>query len=128
MIDQNVSLDLMEFVEQNILPRYAQFDKAHNLAHANKVIRDSVALAKAFGADVNMSYAIAAYHDLGLEGPRAVHHITSGKILAADSRLLKWFSKQQMDVRQTTIRLSIGLEDPLDLLHDINQALLTDDI
>ena len=35
---------------------------------------------------------------------------------------------EQMDVRQTTIRLSIGLEDPLDLLHDINQALLTDDI
>ncbi len=103
MIDQNVSLDLMEFVEQNILPRYAQFDKAHNLAHANKVIRDSVALAKAFGADVNMSYAIAAYHDLGLEGPRAVHHITSGKILAADSRLLKWFSKQQMDVMRQAV-------------------------
>lgn len=35
---------------------------------------------------------------------------------------------EQMDVRQTTIRLSIGLEDPLDLLHDIKQALLTDDI
>ena len=103
MIDQNVSLDLMEFVEQNILPRYVQFDKAHNLAHANKVIRDSVALAKAFGADVNMSYAIAAYHDLGLEGPRAVHHITSGKILAADSRLLKWFSKQQMDVMRQAV-------------------------
>ena len=65
MIDQNVSLDLMEFVEQNVLPRYAHFDKAHNLSHANKVIRDSVALAKAFGADVNMAYAIAAYHDLG---------------------------------------------------------------
>jgi cystathionine beta-lyase/cystathionine gamma-synthase len=33
-----------------------------------------------------------------------------------------------MDVRQTTIRLSIGLEDPLDLLLDIQQALLADDI
>jgi O-acetylhomoserine (thiol)-lyase len=35
---------------------------------------------------------------------------------------------EQMDVRQTTIRLSIGLEDPLDLLLDIKQALLADDI
>ena len=35
---------------------------------------------------------------------------------------------EQMDVRQTTIRLSIGLEDPLDLLLDIQQALLADDI
>lgn len=33
---------------------------------------------------------------------------------------------EQMDVRQTTIRLSIGLEDPLDLLHDIQQALQAD--
>lgn len=30
---------------------------------------------------------------------------------------------EQMDVRQTTIRLSIGLEDPEDLLDDIRQAL-----
>ena len=31
---------------------------------------------------------------------------------------------EQMDVRQTTIRFSIGLEDPADLLLDIQQALL----
>ena len=30
---------------------------------------------------------------------------------------------EQMDVRQTTVRLSIGLEDPEDLLEDIRQAL-----
>jgi len=35
---------------------------------------------------------------------------------------------EQMDVRQTTIRFSIGLEDPHDLLLDIRQALQTDDI
>ena len=35
---------------------------------------------------------------------------------------------EQMDVRQTTIRLSVGLEDPSDLLHDIQQALLPDDL
>ena len=35
---------------------------------------------------------------------------------------------ENMDVRQTTIRFSIGLEDPLDLLLDIKQALLADDI
>ena len=30
---------------------------------------------------------------------------------------------EQMDVRQTTVRLSIGLEDADDLLDDIRQAL-----
>ena len=87
-----VSLDLMEFVERNILPRYNNFDKAHNLNHANNVIKNSLALALSTGADINMAYTIAAYHDLGLEGPRAIHHISSGKILMADRRLRRWFS------------------------------------
>ena len=35
---------------------------------------------------------------------------------------------EQMDVRPTTIRLSIGLEDNEDILNDIKQALLQDDL
>ena len=35
---------------------------------------------------------------------------------------------EQMDVRDTTIRLSIGLEAPEDLILDIQQALLQDDL
>ena len=103
MIDKNVSLDLMEFVERSVLPRYNAFDKAHGLAHANSVIRSSIELARKFGADVNMSYVIAAYHDLGLEGPRAVHHITSGKILSSDRRLQKWFSPAQINVMREAV-------------------------
>jgi len=80
-MEANVSLDLMEFVEQQILPRYASFDKAHGMAHVTGVIRRSLEIARRLGADVNMAYVVAAYHDLGLSGPRAVHHITGGKIL-----------------------------------------------
>lgn len=98
MIDNNVSLDFMEFVEKEILPRYSAFDRAHNLTHVNRVIAASVRLAKRIGVDVNMSYAIAAYHDLGLEGPRAIHHLTSGKIVAADRRLRRWFSDDQIRI------------------------------
>lgn len=98
MIDTHVNLGLMEFVEQNILPRYATFDRAHNLNHVNRVISSSLVLARKTGADINMAYAIAAYHDLGLEGPRAIHHITSGRIVAADVRLRRWFSPDQIKV------------------------------
>ena len=35
---------------------------------------------------------------------------------------------EQMDVHQTTIRLSIGLEDKEDILNDIKQALLKDEL
>lgn len=103
MADNNINLDLMAFVETEILPRYTNFDKAHGLQHVTNVVNKSVRLAKAIGADVNMAYAIAAYHDLGLEGPRAIHHLTSGKILAADARLKKWFSTEQIKVMKEAV-------------------------
>ena len=103
MNDHNISLDLMEFVETNILPRYNAFDKAHNISHAVRVIRRSEDLAAKIGADANMAYTIAAYHDLGLEGPRAIHHLTSGKILAADTRLQKWFSSEQIKIMKEAV-------------------------
>lgn len=93
----------MDFVERNILPRYADFDKAHNMEHVTSVIRRTLALAQHLGADEDMAYVIAAYHDLGLEGPRAVHHITSGKILQADRRLAKWFSPQQITIMREAV-------------------------
>ncbi len=103
MITNNPSLDLVEFIETQILPQYAQFDKAHNMEHVTRVIRSSLDLARRTGADINMVYAIAAYHDLGLSGPRAIHHITSGKILIADARLKKWFSDEQIKMMKEAV-------------------------
>ena len=103
MIENNVSLDLMEFIETNVLPRYANFDKAHNLFHVTRVINKSLTLSRQIGTDINMCYTIAAYHDLGLEGPRAVHHITGGKIIASDVRLRKWFSAEQIKIMKEAI-------------------------
>lgn len=103
MINNTASLDLVEYVETQILPRYADFDKAHNLAHVTQVIRRSVDLAKRTGADMNMVYVIAAYHDLGLSGPRAIHHLTSGKILIQDARLKRWFSSEQLKIMKEAV-------------------------
>ena len=97
------SLDLVEFIETQILPQYAAFDKAHNMEHVTRVIRSSLELARRTGADLNMAYAIAAYHDLGLSGPRAVHHITSGKILMQDARLKRWFSAEQLKLMKEAV-------------------------
>lgn len=97
------ALDLMEFVETQILPRYAQFDKAHNLEHVIRVIRRSLELASRTGADADMVYTIAAYHDIGMSGPRAVHHITGGKLLMQDARLKRWFTAEQMKIMKEAI-------------------------
>ncbi len=100
---QNPSLDLVEFIETQILPQYAHFDKAHNMEHATRVIRRSLDLARQTGADLDMAYAIAAYHDLGLSGPRAIHHMTSGKILMQDARLKRWFSPEQLRMMKEAV-------------------------
>lgn len=97
------SLDLVEFIETQILPRYAAFDRAHNMEHVTRVVRSSLELVKTTGADANMAYVIAAYHDLGMAGPRADHHIRGGKILAADARLKKWFSTEQIKIMKEAV-------------------------
>lgn len=98
-----VSLDLMEFIERKILPRYAEFDKAHGMEHVTGVILRSIEIARKVGANVDMAYAIAAYHDLGLSGPRAIHHITGGRIIAADARLRRWFTPEQLKIMKEAV-------------------------
>lgn len=98
-----VSLDLMSFVETTILPKYNSFDSSHGLVHVQRVIANSLVLSRQLGADANMAYVIAAYHDLGMSGPRAIHHITGGKILASDRRLTKWFSPEQINIMKEAV-------------------------
>ena len=102
-MQNQVDLTLMEFVEKQILPRYTDFCESHGLYHVTRVIKNSLELARMLGADINMTYTIAAYHDLGMEGPRAIHHITSGKILTADARLKKWFSPEQIKIMREAV-------------------------
>ena len=76
-----VNPELQAYVEAEILPRYDAFDKAHQL-----------------GVDVNMAYAIAAYHDTGLTEGRELHHKVSAQIIRNDKRLRQWFTEEQIEV------------------------------
>ena len=89
-------MSLHEYIENEILPRYAAFDKGHQRDHAESVIEESMVLAHEYGADKEMAYVIAAFHDLGLEKGRELHHIYSGEILMADPILPQFFNKEQL--------------------------------
>lgn len=82
-----VNKKLVDYIETMIIPRYANFDKGHNLEHVNTVISESLKLAAECNENLEYAYVVAAYHDLGLCEGREFHHIASGKILEADSRL-----------------------------------------
>ena len=62
----HVPAELQNYVRQSIIPQYANFDKAHQIDHVEKVIEESLKLATHYEVDYSMVYVIAAYHDLGL--------------------------------------------------------------
>lgn len=90
-----VDVSVRRHVEQEIIPRYRNFDAAHREDHARMVIERSVTLAEMYGADVTLAYVVAAYHDTGLAEGRERHHVVSGRILLEDEFLKERFSPEQ---------------------------------
>lgn len=93
-----VRAEIVEYVEREILTRYYSFDAAHRRDHADMVVSRSVELAQRLGADVEMAYVIAAYHDTGLAVGRDVHHTESKRILLEDAELRRWFSNEDIAI------------------------------
>lgn len=91
-----VNRELQSYIEREIIPRYDHFDAAHRGDHVATVIDQSLRLAEHYDVDIDMVYAIAAYHDLGLVAGREHHHTESGRILLNDAALRRWFSSEQI--------------------------------
>lgn len=89
---------LVAYIEETVIPRYADFDKAHREDHARSVVERALSMA-INRADVNpdMLYTAAACHDLGLSVCRETHHLESGRIIRADERLRQWFSQEEIE-------------------------------
>jgi uncharacterized protein len=94
---KQIDKNLIGYIEQVILPRYDHFDAAHQRNHAEEVIERSLVLAEYYDVDINMVYAIAAYHDTGLCEGRDTHHLVSGRIIREDTKLREWFDDDQIE-------------------------------
>lgn len=95
--------ELRCYVYEEIVPRYACFDAAHQTDHVLSVINDSLYLAQYYDVDAEMVLVVAAYHDLGLKYGREEHHIHSGRMLMDDERLKEWFTDDQLRVMSDAI-------------------------
>ncbi|MBO4417014.1 MAG: HD domain-containing protein [Bacteroidales bacterium] len=91
-------MQLKEYIESEILPRYEGYDSAHRLDHIGAVIRRSADLARGYDVDADMVYTIAAYHDLGVCEGREFHHLSSARMMREDKKLRQWFSEEQIEV------------------------------
>ena len=108
-----INQELKEYIYEEVVPRYREFDDAHKEDHALTVIAQAMHLLSgreewvASQADVdtiwfadvdeNMLLAAAACHDLGLANGRDNHHMDSGAIIRSDSRLAQWFTPEQIE-------------------------------
>ena len=89
-------MQLRHYIEEEIIPRYDHFDKAHQRDHVLMVIQQSMDIASHLDVDSDMVYTIAAYHDTGLCEGREHHHEASARIIKADRRLREWFTEEQI--------------------------------
>ncbi|MBR2050708.1 MAG: HD domain-containing protein [Rikenellaceae bacterium] len=90
--------EIERYIEEQIIPRYTSFDRAHSIDHVRTVIDESLALAEHYDVDRRIVYVIAAYHDLGLCEGRERHHIVSGEIVRADKQLRNWFTDDEIEM------------------------------
>lgn len=88
--------ELQAYIEQEIIPRYDHFDPAHQRDHVTMVIKQSLELAEKLDVNINMVYAIAAYHDTGICEGREHHHEVSARIVKEDGNLRRWFTEEQI--------------------------------
>ena len=89
---------IVQYVENEVIPQYASFDKAHREDHARAVIDRAMAMGRAYDIDPEMLYVAAACHDLGLAVDRKTHHLESGRIIRSDIYLREWFTPEQVEM------------------------------
>lgn len=90
--------EIQEFIEQEIIPCYDNFDAGHGRHHVQTVMTQALSLAQYYPKiDKCILVTAAAYHDLGLKYGREQHHLHSGTIVRTDKRLKQWFSEQEVE-------------------------------
>ena len=95
---QNINPQLVTYIETKIIPRYKNFDAAHQTDHAISVIKESLSLATYYNVNLDMVYTIAAFHDTGLAVNRATHHLVSGSIIRRDLQLRSFFTEDEIEL------------------------------
>lgn len=88
---------LRRYIYNEVIPRYATFDKAHREDHALTVIERALSMGRQYDINEEMLLTAAACHDLGLTVDRKTHHQESGRIIREDKRLSEWFSPEQIE-------------------------------
>lgn len=91
--------NLVAYVEQVILPQYELNDMGHDLSHIIYVIERSFKFAKnVSNINLDMVFAIAAYHDIGHHVDAKNHEKVSAQMLELDETLRNFFTEEEIEI------------------------------
>ena len=108
---KRVSPEIRKYIETKIPPRYSEIG-GHTDEHIQYVISRSLRfIDQAPELNADMTYVVAAFHDLGRLVDQETHNIESGKMIRADKFLAKHFSPEEVETMAQAVedhRASLG--------------------
>ena len=105
-INRIISINLKNYIENNIFPAYSKNETGHGIEHIKYVIDRCKRFAEQFdNIDLDMLYTIAAFHDIGHHIDKKNHEILSAEIFYDNDNMKQFFSDEQR------IIIKEGIED-----------------
>lgn len=94
---REINPKLIKYIEKDIFPVYETFDKGHDLTHIKAVIERALEIAKNMeNLNIDIVYASAALHDIGIHIQRKDHALYSGMIVEQNQKLRNFFSDEEI--------------------------------
>ena len=95
--------EVLDFINQEVKPKYKTFDKAHNLSHFKFVTQNCVEYAselinKGQYVDLEIAYVVGALHDVGIEKGREGHAKSSGKFVRECKMMKDLFDDETIEL------------------------------
>ena len=107
--------EIIEYIENEIKPKYADFDAVHDIEHFYFVVNNCINYTKqlidnGINIDADMAYTIGAFHDLGLTKGEDMHTKYSADLLREDEKLKEFFTVDEIET------MAVAIEDHASLL------------
>lgn len=92
-----INQQLKDYIENNVLTKYAQNEQGHGLEHIKYVIERSLKFAKELkNVNLDIVYTVASYHDIGHHIDAKNHEKVSAEIFKNDKIINKFFTSDEI--------------------------------
>ncbi len=109
----NINPELVNYIENEIFPKYDLNEASHGINHILKVINKSLNISKNYDVDLDIVYTVAAYHDIGHHIDKDNHEKISAELMSQDKILKQFLSEDKIEIVKIAIedhRASSGKE------------------